>query len=365
MSLTSISSIGGKPIKKEISANYNQEYGHLIKDSDLGQSILVIEDHLGHPSFEPEHFVLNNFNGDNGTYHYGAVFNNNELKYREWIADTGNLETKITIDDEDYWIISAVDYPVDGNTLNAGTDLVIDSNNIISVNTNGTVVNSAEMSFVAGSGTYVSGVGAAAFGVNTSAAGYASFAEGYSALASGYSHAEGRETSALANYSHAEGACTSAVGGGSHAEGSETSAVGNGSHAEGCYAYASGNYTHAEGLMCEAINEAAHAEGCYTSAIGWESHAEGSNTIAGDDYMHVGGSYNYTSSNAAFVIGNGDREDTRSDAFIVDWIGNASATTFSNSAGEIIALIPTANQPTNATACTIYYGTDGKYYILH
>ena len=74
MSLTSVSSIGGIPIKKEVWAVYNDDYGHLIKDSDLGQSILVIEDHLGHPSFEPEHFVLNNYNGDDGTYHYGAVF---------------------------------------------------------------------------------------------------------------------------------------------------------------------------------------------------------------------------------------------------------------------------------------------------
>lgn len=364
--LTSISSIGGKPIKKEISANYNQEYGHLIKDSDLGQSILVIEDHLGHPSFEPEHFVLNNFNGDNRTYHYGAIFtNNNELNYREWIADTGNLETKITIDDEDYWIISAVDYPVDGGSdLTAGTDLVID-NGTIKVNTDGTVGNSADMPFVAGSGTYASGVGAIALGHGTVASGIGSHAEGeytcvvgnyshaegYSALASATgSHAEGGLCTANGNNSHAEGCNTKAVGGASHAEGYATSAIGIESHSEGCYTYSFGNYSHAEGLWCEAINEAAHAEGCYTSAIGLESHTEGCDTIAGDNYMHVGGKYNYTSANAAFVIGNGEDIVERSDAFIVYWDGSVSASDYKTSARDSVAEIITMFKSLSAWA---------------
>jgi len=350
--LTSISSIGGKPIKKEISANYNQEYGHLIKNSDLGQSILVIEDHLGHPSFEPEHFVLNNFNGDNGTYHYGAVFtNNNELKYREWIADTGNLEAKITIDDEDYWIISAVDYPVDGGSnLTAGTDLVI-NDGVISVNTDGSIGDSADMSFVAGSGTYASGVGAAAFGCETHAVGNASHAEGGSTSAVGdFSHAEGYGTSAVADWTHAEGYDTSAFDYYSHAEGLITIASASCSHAEGSYTSAGGDSSHAEGFSALASGGASHTEGWMTSAVGHESHAEGKNTIAGDNDMHVGGRWNETSSNAAFVIGNGTDSNNRSDAFIVNWAGVVSASDYKTSAGDSVAEIITLFKSLSAWA---------------
>ena len=238
-----------------------------------------------------------------------------------------------------------------GSNLSAGTDLVIDSNNIISINTNGTVGNSADMSFVAGQGTYASGIGAAAFGQSTYSYGNNSFTVGNGSRANDGGIALGLS-------------CT-ANGAGAVAEGRRSTAASQFSHAEGNTTIASSVGSHAEGNNTSAIKEDSHAEGWHTIASGYHSHAEGESTIAGENNMHTCGQYNYTSSNAAFVIGNGTDDNTRSDAFIVDWNGTASATSFVNSAGEIIALIPTANQPTNATACSIYYGTDGKYYILH
>lgn len=279
---------------------------------------------------------------------------------------------------------SAIAQPV-VEKLIAGTDLKID-NNVISVNTDGVVANSADMSFVAGSATYASGLGAAAFGVKTSAIGNYSFAEGYRCLANGeYSHAEGNGTSATGNYSHAEGYLTKAERGDTHAEGMQTRATGEHSHAEGHatsateYAAhaegkqtkAAGEHSHAEGHFSEANGQASHAEGYSTEAKGQNSHAEGSNTlaaalhshaegsntkasgtcshaegirtsaignyshtegystIAGDDNMHVGGLYNKTSANALFVIGNGsgDNVTARSDAFVVSANGIASAST--------------------------------------
>ena len=131
--------------------------------------------------------------------------------------------------------------------LTAGTDLTI-NNSVIGVNTDGTVVNSADMSFVAGSGTYASGTGAMAIGINTSAVGKASHAEGEHTIASGY------------------------------------------------YSNAGGYYTTAE-----------------------------------DACMTVIGRYNKTTTNAAFVVGNGSPSlNGRSDAFVVGWNGSISSTSISS-----------------------------------
>ena len=189
--------------------------------------------------------------------------------------------------------------------------------------------------------TYAVDWGAHAEGGTTSAIGDSSHAEGEETIASGNNaHAEGCRTSAIGDYTHAEGDYTLASGGsdahaegyytsafgyGSHAEGDSTLASGDDSHAEGSETIATGDYSHAEGDCTSALGYAAHAEGEYTSAFGNVSHAEGSYTIAEDDAMHVGGKYNETSSGAAFVIGNGTRDDARSDALVVDWSGNVSA----------------------------------------
>lgn len=134
-------------------------------------------------------------------------------------------------------------------SLTAGTDLKI-ADNVISVNTDGTIGNSAEMSFIAGSGTYASGVGAVAFGHGTVASGIGSHAEGeYTCVVGDNSHAEGYSALASATGAHAEGSETSAIGNNSHAEGASTKAVGNYSHAGGYSTYTSGNvgFVHGDG----------------------------------------------------------------------------------------------------------------------
>ena len=71
-------------------------------------------------------------------------------------------------------------------------------------------------------------------GDRTKASGNCSHAEGGQTEASSeYSHAEGYYTEASGYVSHAEGYYTEASGNGSHAEGYYTEASGNGSHAEG------------------------------------------------------------------------------------------------------------------------------------
>lgn len=194
-------------------------------------------------------------------------------------------------------------------------------------------------------------------GTQTSAFGDNSHTEGSTTIAEGVnSHAEGNSTSAFGDNSHAEGDSTSAEGEDSHAEGWETIAVGIGSHTEGYGTSAYGNEAHAEGSETIASGFATHAEGDSTSALSEGSHAEGWFTIANDMYMHVQGKYNKTSANAAFVIGNGTENNdvvTRSDAFIVDWNGVASAVNLKTSAGQVMT------EPTLTAGKQYSYTTTG------
>lgn len=293
--------------------------------------------------------------------------------------------------------ITSINTSAVGTTLTAGTDLVI-NNGVIGVNTNGTIGNNANMSFVAGSGTSADGIGAAAFGLSTSAVGNGAFAVGLSTVALGPmtfaagqntsalevdAHAEGIQTIASGAQSHAEGINVQAHGRGSHAEGQGSQAIGDYSHAEGNYTIANNVFAHAEGNSTSAIGLGAHAEGCITiannnfshaegyntSAVAEQAHAEGQNTIAGDAAMHVGGKYNSISSNAAFVIGNGTSNDARSDAFIVDWIGIASATKLATSGLQDVETTIKSKLDTSAiqfvsTSAEAVAGTQGVIYIV-
>lgn len=230
--------------------------------------------------------------------------------------------------------ISGVDYDIVAKSamaapsveLTAGTDLKI-ANNIISVNTDGTVGNSADMSFVAGSGTYASGVGAAAFGYGTVASGIGSHAEGeYTCVVGNYSHAEGYSALASATGSHAEGNITLAQGNNSHSEGYSTSAIGNQSHAEGENTIASGIASHSEGANTLSVGTAAHAEGAATTAYSDFSHAEGAGTRAGyydeelfgniyGDYSHAEGQGSQANSRCSHAEGHNTTAGLASDRF--------------------------------------------------
>ena len=101
--------------------------------------------------------------------------------------------------------------------------------------------------------------------------------------------------------------------------------VGSNSHAEGYNAEASGSASHAEGGNTKASGIASHAEGGNTKASGSASHAEGWNTIAASDYQHAQGKYNIEDSNNIYadIVGNGSSDTERSNAYTLDWNGNA------------------------------------------
>lgn len=96
---------------------------------------------------------------------------------------------------------------------------------------------------------YGEGVKATIQGNETTASGDSSHAEGSNTKASGpHSHAEGWWSESSGYNSHAEGYSTKASGSRSHAEGYKTEASGSRSHAEGSNTKASGGLSHVRGM---------------------------------------------------------------------------------------------------------------------
>ena len=174
----------------------------------------------------------------------------------------------------------------------------------------------------------VKGEAAHAEGYYTKTDGTAAHAEGYqtSATATG-AHAEGHSTAASGSYSHAEGYRTGATAEASHAEGTQNNVSGESSHAEGFGNTITAHYSHAEGSN-NTINSQAnisHVEGYYNVADAIGTHVGGFYNIAGSNYQTVIGKFNEsdTHSTYAFIIGNGNGDNYRSNGFTVKWDGTA------------------------------------------
>lgn len=129
------------------------------------------------------------------------------------------------------------------------------------------------------------------------------------------------------------GSSTSAKGKGAFAEGHGTNAGAWASHAEGNGSRTTAGGAHAEGEATQAKGVASHSEGKSTTAEVNYSHAEGEGTIASSFAQHVQGRYNlkdtsYNYNNKpygtyAHIVGNGTSNNDRSNAYTLDWQGNA------------------------------------------
>lgn len=141
-----------------------------------------------------------------------------------------------------------------------------------------------------------------------------------------YSVAEGYNTTASGYASHSEGTSTEATYGSAHAEGIQTHATSGAAHAEGDSTIASGNSSHAEGANTQATGEISHSEGLGTEASGFWTHAQNCWTVADQTAQTAIGAFNTkNNTNNLFVIGNGNDDNARSDAFEVDVYGNVEA----------------------------------------
>lgn len=135
--------------------------------------------------------------------------------------------------------------------------------------------------------------------------------------------AKDSEGQSLGEYAWAEGKDTIASGNRSHAEGDNATASNFASHAEGNRTTASGESSHAEGSNTTASGIQSHAEGYNTTASGQISHAEGRGTVAQGKNQHVQGIYNIEDTTSAHIVGNGGDNFSRSNAYTLDWSGNA------------------------------------------
>lgn len=150
------------------------------------------------------------------------------------------------------------------------------------------------------------------------------------------------------------------------ATGYGTLAFGIESFTEGNRTLADGYVSHAEGYQTEASGDASHAEGVQTEASGEISHAEGFQTIANHYAQHVFGAFNIAdtstansneSGNYIEIVGNGEEDESRSNARTLDWSGNerlkGSLTLGADTANEV-SLSPTELSGLKAINLTNY-----------
>ena len=136
----------------------------------------------------------------------------------------------------------------------------------------------------------------------------------------------GINTSAENEAATALGKDTKAVGKYSVAQGESTYAGGYASVAEGYQSSATGKYSHAQGEAALATGEDSFASGYNTVANGKKATALGEGTIATGNNSLVHGRYNIedTENKYAEIIGNGLDDENRSNAYTLDWQGNAT-----------------------------------------
>ena len=217
-------------------------------------------------------------------------------------------------------------------------------------------------STIQGDSTKATGYSSHAEGNGTKALERSSHAEGSYTTASGEtSHAEGSYTTASGNTSHAEGYCTEAFGSSSHAEGDHTVASNKNMHTSGKYNvieprykiyYRTGNYffnKNAEYYCSDTytlnqktgkftLNNAikkifTQCMGKYVSMDSVSENVDGVfkvlSTSSGSTANYYPCNYYYSKTLAndigtySHIIGNGTSDTERSNAYTLDWEGNA------------------------------------------
>ena len=140
---------------------------------------------------------------------------------------------------------------------------------------------------------------------------------------------------------------TSATGANAVAMGYQTTASGSYSTAMGWGTTASGDYSTAMGVLTIASGNESTAMGGETTASGARSTAMGYLTTASDYASTVIGQYNssgssatsaysFSTSNTAFVIGNGADSSNKSDAFKVMFNGDATVSNDLTVSGDVV-----------------------------
>ena len=144
---------------------------------------------------------------------------------------------------------------------------------------------------------------------------------GFNAVDLSYQSSASSVRGATGNYSTAMGRQTKAPGYASTAMGYYTSASGYSSTAMGYYTLANGLYSTAMGRSTEASGDYSTAMGRSTTASDYASTVIGQYNSSGDSVTN--NALFFSTSNTAFVIGNGADSSNKSDAFKVMFNGDA------------------------------------------
>ena len=126
----------------------------------------------------------------------------------------------------------------------------------------------------------------------------------------------------------ASGKFSTIYGGKSYAEGGRSLAGGTKSVAKGLGSMAFGDTNYA--------GDYATAFGYQTRALGAYSHTEGKGTIAAGEAQTAIGNYNEENSDALFIVGNGDDNENRSNAFTVHSDGSATIQTSGTNDNNVV-----------------------------
>ncbi len=115
----------------------------------------------------------------------------------------------------------------------------------------------------------------------------------------------------------------------STASGTYSTAMGNYTTASGSYSTAMGTYTTALGYNSTAMGLTSTASGEYSTAMGYSTTASDYNSLVVGRYNLLGSTVtnsatSFSTSNTAFVIGNGTANDSRSDALTVLFDGTTT-----------------------------------------
>lgn len=100
--------------------------------------------------------------------------------------------------------------------------------------------------------------------------------------------------------------------------------IGVGATSFGCNTKATGRYSHAKGCETKADGFASNADGERTEARSYGSSASGGGTIAASRFQRVIGKFNKIDDEDkyALIVGNGESDTARSNAFAVTWGGD-------------------------------------------
>ena len=171
---------------------------------------------------------------------------------------------------------------------------------------------------------------------------------GSNAVDLSYSSGSSSTRGATGSSAVAMGINTTASGLFSTAMGANTTAIGTYSTAMGISTEATGTASTAMGSESEAYGESSTAMGSLVRAYGHNSTAMGRETIASDFASLVIGQYNdsgtlvtnnatsFSTSNTAFVIGNGTDSTNKSDAFKVMFNGDATVSNDLTVSGDVV-----------------------------